>query len=457
MTPAPGDAPPVSAHRLWIRNPRAIFAEDAGAGFVVAGDGTIAECVPAGASPAAAVDATFDASRHVVIPGLVNAHHHVFQTLTRAHPAAIDRELFGWLTALYPIWSRMTPAAFRLAVRVALAELLLSGCTTAADHHYLFPRGLEEAIDIEVEEARRLGLRMTVTRGSMNLSQKDGGLPPDSVVQDAATILRDSERVLRAYHDPAPGATIQVGLAPCSPFTVTPDLMRDTAALAAQFDAPLHTHLGETLDEDAHCLATYGCRPVDFLADTGWMRPKTWLAHGIHFRADEISALGAHGVGVCHCATSNMTLASGLCPTRDLEAAGSPIGLGVDGSASNDASNMMEALRHALLAGRLRYGAAALSHTDVLRWGTEGSARCLGRTDIGRLAPGFQADAAFFTLDDLRFSGGHDPLATLILCGATRADRVMVGGTWRVIDGAVPGLDVGALIAAHGEAARIFA
>ena len=442
--------------RLWIKTPLAIFADAAAGGFVVA-DGVIVECLSAGGAPASPVDETFDASAHVVIPGLVNAHHHFFQTLTRAHPAAINRELFGWLTALYPIWARMTPDAFRLAVRVALAELLLSGCTTAADHHYLFPRGLEEAMDIEVEEARSLGLRMTVTRGSMNLSQKDGGLPPDAVVQDAATIMHDSERVLRAYHDPAPGAMIQIGLAPCSPFTSTPDLMRDTAALAAQFDAPMHTHLGETLDEDAHCLATYKCRPVEFLADTGWMRPKTWLAHGIHFRADEITTLGAHGVGICHCATSNMTLASGLCATRDLEAAGSPIGLGVDGSASNDASNMMEALRHALLAGRLRYGAAAITHHDVLRWGTEGSARCLGRTDIGRIAPGFQADVAMFKRDELRFSGSHDPLAALILCGATRADRVMVGGTWRVVDGAIPGLDTAKLIAAHSQASKIFA
>ena len=442
--------------KLWIKDPLAILGDDAGGGLVVA-DGAIAECVPAGGRPTMPVDETFDASAHVVIPGLVNAHHHFFQTLTRAHPAAINRELFGWLTALYPIWSRMTPDAFRLAVRVALAELLLSGCTTAADHHYLFPRGLEEAMDIEVEEALRLGLRMTVTRGSMNLSQKDGGLPPDSVVQDAATILRDSERVLAAYHDPAPGAAIQIGLAPCSPFTVTRELMRDTAALARGFDAPLHTHLGETLDEDAHCLATYGCRPVEFLAESGWLQPKTWLAHGIHFRADEITTLGRHGVGVCHCATSNMTLASGLCATRDLEAAGSPVGLGVDGSASNDSSNMTEALRHALLAGRLRYGAAALSHLDVLRWGTEGSARCIGRTDIGRIAPGFQADLALFKLDELRFSGGHEPLAALVLCGATRADRVMVGGRWRVVDGAIPGFDTGALIAAHSRAAQLFA
>lgn len=441
--------------RLWIRNPLAIFAEDAGGGIVVAG-GKIVELVKAGQSPADNCDLVFDASRHVIIPGLVNAHHHFYQTLTRAHPAALDKELFGWLTALYPIWARLTPDSFRIAVRLALAELLLSGCTTAADHHYLFPAGLDRAIDIEVEEAMALGIRMTVTRGSMNLSQKDGGLPPDSVVQDEDTILIDSERVLNRFHDASPGSLIQIGLAPCSPFSVTPRLMTETAALAARFDAPLHTHLGETHDEDAFCLATYQCRPVELLEKTGWLHKRAWLAHGIHFDAGEIKTLGKHGVGVCHCATSNMILASGICSTRDLEAAGSPVGLGVDGSASNDASNMMEAVRHALLIGRLKYGAAALSHKDVLRWGTQGSARCLGREDIGVIAPGYQADLALFTLDEPRFSGHHDPLAALVICGAHRADRVMVGGTWRVIDGAVTGLDLGKLLEAHGKATLAF-
>jgi 8-oxoguanine deaminase len=442
--------------RLWIRNPLAILAKEAGGGLVVA-DGCIVELVAAGQTPTQHCDVVFDASRHVVIPGLVNAHHHFYQTLTRTHPAALNRELFGWLEALYPIWARLTPDHFRIAVRLALAELLLSGCTTAADHHYLFPAGLEQAVDIEVEEAMALGIRMTVTRGSMNLSRKDGGLPPDSVVQDEDTILVDSERVLNRFHDPARGGMIQIGLAPCSPFSVTPRLMTETAALAARFDAPLHTHLGETRDEDAFCLATYKCRPVDLLEQTGWLHKRTWLAHGIHFDAGEIKTLGRHGVGICHCATSNMILASGICPTRDLEAAGSPIGLGVDGSASNDASNMMEAVRHALMTGRLKYGAAGLSHKDVLRWGTEGSARCLGRTDIGVIAPGYQADLAMFTLDEPRFSGHHDALAALVICGAHRADRVMVGGTWRVIGGAVTGLDMGKLLEAHGRAALRFA
>jgi len=442
--------------RTWIKDPLAILAEAAERGIVVEG-GRIVETLARGAEPRTSVDAVFDASRHVVLPGLVNAHHHFHQTLTRAHPAAINRELFDWLTALYPIWARLKPRDLRLAARLALVELLLSGCTTAADHHYLYPAGLENAVDIEVEEARALGMRLTVTRGSMNRSQKDGGLPPDSVVQDADTILADSERVLKLFHDPKPGALIRIALAPCSPFSIDRDLMRETARLADAHDCQLHTHLCETADEERFCLAMYGVRPVELLEETGWMSRRTWLAHGIHFNPDEIKRLGAAGVGVCHCAASNMVLASGICPTCELEAAGAPLGLGVDGSASNDSSNMMEAVRHALMIGRLRYGAAALTHLDALRWATEGSARCLGRDDVGRIAPGLQADLALFRLDEPRFSGAHDPLAALVLCGAHRADRVMVDGVWRAVDGAPVGLDLAALIAEHRQAARAFA
>ena len=442
--------------RLWIKDPLAIFAEGAERGVVVEGT-RIVELVPRGRTPAAPVGASLNASRHVVLPGLVNAHHHFYQTLTRAHPAAINRDLFPWLVALYPIWARLKPAQLRLAVRLALTELMLSGCTTAADHHYLFPPGLENAIDIEVEEARKLGLRMTVTRGSMNFSQKDGGLPPDEVVQDEDTILRDSERVLKLFHDPRPGAGIRIALAPCSPFSVTRRLMAETAQLAARCDCQLHTHLCETADEERFCLAMYGVRPVDLLEQTGWMSRRTWLAHGIHFDAQEIGRLGRAGVGVGHCAASNMVLASGICPTKELEAAGAPVGVGVDGSASNDSSNMMEAVRHALMIGRLRYGASAVTHLDVLRWASEGSARCLGRDDIGRIAVGLEADLAMFTLDEPRFSGAHDPLAALVLCGAHRADRVMAAGQWRVIDGAPVGVDLPALLAEHRAAARAFA
>ncbi len=441
--------------RSWVKDPLAILAENAARGVVVEGT-RIVETVAAGAMPKAPVDAVFDASAHVVIPGLVNTHHHVYQTLTRAHPKAIDKELFPWLQALYPIWTKgLNRDAFRLAVRLAGTELLMSGCTTAADHHYVFPAGLEDAVDIEVDEARALGLRMTVTRGSMNLSVEDGGLPPKEAVQDEDTILADSERVLSKYHDRSEGAMIRIALAPCSPFSVTRSLMKRTAELAERHDCRLHTHLAETRDENDFCLSKFACRPVDYLEEVGWMSDRTWLAHGIHFSDAEIARLGRHGVGVCHCPTSNAVLASGLCRTRELEAAGVAVGLGVDGSASNDNSNLMEGVRHALMLGRLRYD-ATLSHTDVLRWATEGSARCLGRDDIGSIAVGKQADLAMFTLDELRFSGAGDPLAALVLCGAHRADRVMVAGAWRVVDGMPVGVDVGRLRHEHGEAARAF-
>ena len=441
--------------RLWIKTPLAIFAEGAAGGLVVE-DGRIVELV-AGAAPSGAVDESFDASRHVVLPGLVNAHHHFYQTLTRAHPDAINKELFPWLQALYPIWARLEPAQLHVAAKLALVELMLSGCTTAADHHYLFPKGLEQAVDIEAQAARETGMRMTITRGSMNLSQKDGGLPPDSVVQDRDAILDDSERVLKLFHDAKPGAQIRVALAPCSPFSIDKTLMIETAKLAEKHDCQLHTHLCETLDEENFCLQMYGVRPVDLLEETGWMSKRTWLAHGIHFSDAEVARLGRAGVGVGHCATSNTVLASGICRTCELEKAGSPVGLGVDGSASNDSSNMMEAVRHALMIGRLRYGASAITHLDVLRWGTEGSARCLGRDDIGKIEVGRQADLALFTLDEPRFSGAQDPLAALVLCGAHRADRVMIGGQWRVVEGQPVGIDLQKLIADHKAAARRFA
>jgi 8-oxoguanine deaminase len=441
--------------KIWVKNPLAILAENAAGGIVIEGAKIIA-LVKSGETPVH--DSVFDASKHVVIPGLINTHHHFFQTLTRAHPNAINKELFPWLKSLYPIWAGLTPDMFRLAVRLALTELLMSGCTTAADHHYLFPKGMENAIDIQAEEARALGIRMTISRGSMNLSVKDGGLPPDSVVQSHDVIMKDSERVLQLFHDTSEGSYTQIALSPCSPFSVTKQLMVESAEMAAKFNAPLHTHLAETLDEDDFCMELYGCRPLDYLEETGWLRPKTWLAHGVHFTAEECVKLGKHKVGVCHCPTSNAMLASGFCKTRELEAAGVPVGLGVDGSASNDSSNMMEAVRHAVMVNRLQYQSASLvTHFDAFRWATEGSAACLGRDDIGKIAVGKQADIALFNLDDLRFSGAHDPLAALVLCGATRADHVMVGGKWRVTNGVPVGVDLGLLREQHGKMAKRFA
>ncbi len=441
----------------WIANPLAALT-DAAAGGVVVRDGRIIELVGAGRTPQTPVEHTFDAGEHVLLPGLVNTHHHFYQTLTRAHPDAINKELFDWLKALYPVWAKVVdPDSFRLATRLALTELLLSGCTTSSDHQYLFPDGLEDALDIQAEEAMSLGMRMTLNRGSMDLSVKDGGLPPDSVVQDSDAILADCERVIARYHDADDGAMLQVALAPCSPFSVTTALMKDSAALAARHGCRLHTHLGETHDEDAYCVEKFGCRPVDYLEQNGWLGDSTWLAHGIHFDDGEIARLGGHGVGVCHCPTSNMVLASGQCRTRELEAAGAPVGLGVDGSASNDNSNLMEGVRHALMINRLTYGAASITHFDALRWATEGSARCLGRSDIGRLAVGAQADLALYKLDELRFSGAGDPLAALVLCGAHRADRVMIAGAWKVIDSEPVDIDIARLRAEHHAAARAMA
>jgi 8-oxoguanine deaminase len=438
--------------RLWIKRPMAVLAENAAGGIVIE-NGVIVQLVSANATPIH--DQVFDASQHVVIPGLINTHHHFYQTLTRAHPNAINKELFDWLKALYPLWARLTPEAHRIATRLALTELLMSGVTTTSDHHYVFPGGLDDAMDIQVEEARRVGVRMTVTRGSMNLSQKDGGLPPDSVVQDQDTILADCERVIGKYHQRGAGATIQIALAPCSPFSVTRELMRDTASLAARHDCRLHTHLAETRDEDDFCKATFGMRPLDYLEDCGWLNNRTWLAHGIHFNDADIAKLSKHGVGVCHCPTSNMTLASGQCRTCELETAGVAVGLGVDGSASNDSSNLMEGVRHALMLNRLTYG-QKVTHLDALRWATEGSAKCLGRDDIGKIAVGKQADLAFFKFDELRFSGAGDPLAALVLCGAHRADFVMVGGEWRLVDGRPVSIDISDLVEKHGIQAKRF-
>jgi 8-oxoguanine deaminase len=438
--------------RLWIKRPMAVLAENAAGGIVIE-NGVIVQLVSANATPIH--DQVFDASQHVVIPGLINTHHHFYQTLTRAHPNAINKELFDWLKALYPLWAQLTPEAHRIATRLALTELLMSGVTTTSDHHYVFPGGLDDAMDIQVEEARRVGVRMTVTRGSMNLSQKDGGLPPDSVVQDQDTILADCERVIGKYHQRGAGATIQIALAPCSPFSVTRELMRDTASLAARHDCRLHTHLAETRDEDDFCKATFGMRPLDYLEDCGWLNNRTWLAHGIHFNDADIAKLSKHGVGVCHCPTSNMTLASGQCRTCELETAGVAVGLGVDGSASNDSSNLMEGVRHALMLNRLTYG-QKVTHLDALRWATEGSAKCLGRDDIGKIAVGKQADLAFFKFDELRFSGAGDPLAALVLCGAHRADFVMVGGEWRLVDGRPVSIDISDLVEKHGIQAKRF-
>ncbi|MDH1682533.1 8-oxoguanine deaminase [Pseudomonas chengduensis] len=446
----------MAATRIWIKNPLAIFTAndlDASGGLVIE-DGRITEVLGAGQQPSTPCKQTFDAREHVLLPGLINTHHHFYQTLTRAWAPVVNQPLFPWLKTLYPVWARLTPEKLALASKVALAELLLSGCSTAADHHYLFPGGLENAIDVQVEAVRELGMRAMLTRGSMSLGEADGGLPPQQTVQQGEVILADSQRLIGQYHQRGDGAQIQIALAPCSPFSVTQEIMRQSAELAEELDVRLHTHLAETLDEEDFCLQRFGLRTVDYLDSVGWLGPRTWLAHGIHFNPDEITRLGAAGTGICHCPSSNMRLASGICPSAELEAAGAPLGLGVDGSASNDASNMILEARQALYIQRLRYGAEQITPQRVLGWASKGSAKLLGRSDIGELAVGKQADLALFKLDELRFSGSHDPLSALLLCGADRADRMMIGGTWRVIDGQIEGLDVAQLIADHRQAAK---
>jgi len=441
--------------RTWIRDPIAMLAAAGPRGLVVE-NGRIAELVGRD-GPAMPCDESFDASGHVILPGLVNAHHHFFQTLTRAHPKAINKPLFPWLQQLYPIWgAHLNRDCFRLAVRVALTELLISGCSTASDHLFVFPEGMADAVDIEAEEAARLGMRMTLTRGAINLGFASGGIADERLMQSDDVVLADCERVLAKYHDPADGAMLRVALAPCAPFNVTRQLMIDTADLADRHHCLLHTHLGETRDEDDYCQQHHGCRPLDYLEQVGWLNERVWLAHGIHFNDAEIARLGQHGVGVCHCPTSNMVLSSGICRTRALEKAGVSVGLGVDGSASNDSSNLMESVRHGFLMGRLAYDAAEVTHLDALRWATEGSAKCLGRSDIGRIEVGRQADLALFSLDELRFSGAGDPIAALVLCGAHQADRVMIAGQWRLVDGVPVGVDLAQLRHQHGQAALAF-
>lgn len=442
---------------IWLKNPLATLLAGGydGGGGVVIENGRIAEVLVRGAEPAGGKTyQIFDASKHVILPGLISSHHHFYQTLTRACPPALNKALFPWLKSLYPIWAGLSEEMIHVSTRLAAAELLLSGCTLAADHHYIFPEAAPEALDVQVAAIQEIGIRATLTRGSMSLGEDDGGLPPRNTIQREDVILADCERVIDCYHDDGEGAMLQVALAPCSPFSVSEDLMRQSAILARDKKVRLHTHLAETHDETAFCEDLFGVRPVDYLDRVGWLDSDVWLAHGIHFNSAEMARLGDAGVGVSHCPSSNMFLGSGLCCTLDLEKAGSPVGLGVDGSASNDCSNMIQELRQALMLQRLHYGPGRVSHFDVLRWATRGSACCLGREDLGVIAPGKQADIALFNLDEPRFSGAGDPLAALLLCGAHRADYVLVAGEWKVKRGVLVATDLPALMEEHAAEAR---
>ena len=439
--------------RIWIKSPLAILADNAENGIVIEGK-KIVELVPLGARPLQTIDETYDASESVLIPGLINTHHHFYQTLTRAYPDALNKELFPWLNSLYSVWEHLDEEMIYHSTKLALSELLLSGCTTASDHHYIFSDSLKNAIDIQMSVANKLGIRVVLTRGSMSLGKKDGGLPPQSVVQDEQTILDDSTRLIKQFHQYGEGAMNQIVLAPCSPFSVSTELMIESAKLAQEYNVPLHTHLAETIDEEDFCIKKFAMRTVDYLEHTNWLNDKTWLAHGIHFNINEIKRLGEAGVGIAHCPTSNMMLASGICKTLELENAGAAIGIGVDGSASNDGSNMIQEVRMAMYLQRLKYGSSKITHQKALKWATEGSAKVLKRDDIGILEVGKEADIALFKLDEIQFSGSHDPLAALLLCGASKANRVMIAGEWKVIDGAIVDTDIKKTITAHGTQAK---
>jgi 8-oxoguanine deaminase len=418
-------------------------------GYVLVEDDRI---VAVGSGPAPAdtgADRRIDARGKVVLPGLVNTHHHLPQTLTRNVRSVQEAPLFRWLTELYLVWRHADADAVDAAARVGLGELLLTGCTTTTDHLYLFPRGQERLIDVEIAAARDLGIRFQPTRGSMSRGQSQGGLPPDDTVQDEDTILADCKRLVREYHDPRPRAMTRIALAPCSPFSVTDDLMRRTVDLARAEGVRLHTHLAETLDENAYCLEMYGCRPAEYLRRLGWLGRDVWLAHCVHLDDDEVRLFGETGTGVAHCPSSNFRLGSGIAPVRKMLDAGVPVGLGVDGSASNDTSNMLAEARQALLAHRLGANPDAWVTAEEALWmATRGGALCLGRDDIGSLEPGQAADLILVDQRRLSYAGaGDDPLAALVFSPWPEpVDTVMVNGRIVVEGGELRGVDVPALV-----------
>ena len=387
-------------------------------------------------------DRVIDGSGCIAVPGFVNTHHHLYQSLTRGFPESEGRTLFPWLKMLYPIWAGIDEDAVQVSTQVGLAELLLSGCTTSSDHLYLFPNGQTQLTDVEILAAREIGARFHATRGSMDLSVEDGGLPPAEVVQTTDAILADSERVVRTFHDPKPGAMTRVGLAPCSPFSVSEGLMRESAQLARNLGVMLHTHIAETLDEEEYCLSLFGYRPVELLERWGWLGNDVWLAHCIHLSDQEIEAFSRTGTGVAHCPTSNMLLASGMAPVLALLAAAVNVGLGVDGSASNDGGHLLGEAKQALLMSRTRDGIGAMTARQALRLATRGGAAVLGRSDVGQIAPGYCGDIALFRLDDLFHAGaGHDAAGALLLCGPVRAWHVFVNGEQVVADGRLVTVD----------------
>ena len=416
-------------------------------------DGTTIADVGAGVEPEA--DTRVELEGAVVTPGLVNTHHHLYQTLTRARAQQAD--LFTWLRELYPVWSRIDAEAEYAAARTGLAELALSGCTTVFDHHYVFPHGREGLIEAEVQAARELGVRIVASRGSMDLGVSDGGLPPDELVEELDAVLAETERLASVLHEPGPGARVQLAVAPCSPFSVTGRLMEESAALARRLELSLHTHLAETVEEEAYCLELHGCRPVEYLERLGWLADDVWCAHCVHLSADDIARFAATGTGVAHCPTSNLRLGAGVAPVRALLDADVRVGLGVDGSASNERGDLFGEVKQALLVARGRGGPTAMSARDAIRLGTRGGATVLRRDDIGSLEPGKQADLAIWRTDGLELGGADDRVAGLVFTAPHRVARLVVGGEEVVRDGALVRADEVEIARAHRVAARRFA
>lgn len=440
---------------LLARNARLLVTMDGREienGGLFARDGWIENVGDSDDIPAVA-DEIVDLSGHLVLPGLVNTHHHLYQTLTRALPAAQNVGLFDWLTALYPVWARLTPDHVRTSTRLGLVELARSGATTVFDHQYLWPNGSRP--DDQFEGADGLNIRFHVSRGAMSLGESEGGLPPDSVVEDEDFVIEDTRRVISIFHEARRGAMRQVVVAPCSPFTVTPDLMRESAQLARVTGTRLHTHLAETEDEEQFCLEKFGHRPVAHMEAVEWTGPDVWYAHAVHVGEDEVARMGVAGTGVAHCPTSNMRLASGMAPIVPYLTAGVPVGLGVDGSSSNDSSNMLAEVRQALLLNRLAVSPGVgtgpqMPARQALELATVGGARVLGRDDIGILAPGMAADFIALDLDRVEFAGAlHDPVAAAVLCAPSTIDHSWVAGRPLVRDGEVSGVETDELIRRH--------
>lgn len=401
-----------------------------------------------------AADETIDCSRHVLMPGLINTHHHMYQSLTRAVPAAQDADLFAWLKALYPIWARLTPEMIAVSTQTAMAELILSGCTTSSDHLYIYPDGCR--LDDAIAAAHEIGMRFHAARGAMSVGESKGGLPPDRLVEDEGAILKDMQHLVEAYHDPSECSMCRMVLAPCSPFSVSTDLMRESAVMARHYGVSLHTHLAENDDDVAYSLAKFGATPAQYAEDLGWTGHDVWHAHCVKLDDDGISRFARSGTGVAHCPCSNMRLASGIAPVGKMRAAGVSVGLGVDGSASNDGAHMLGEVRQALLLQRVGFGPAAMTARQALELATRGGAKVLNRSDIGHLAPGMAADLVAFDVSGIAHAGAlHDPLAALVFAAPVAAAHVMINGRLVVREGALLTLDLQSLVRRHNELSTI--